>query len=347
MVTRQDDPNPRRGATDPHTLPLNTVQYDPARPQGHYESFYQRGNHPTEPRAFWIRYTVFSPAGMPESAIGELWAVYFDGVTGRHVVAKEEHPIAECDFRRGTFGARVGDRVLEPGRLKGEARGPNGSIGWDLTYEGGEPPLFLLPQKMYAGGFPKAKSLVGTPLARYDGSLTVDGETVDVDGWTGSQNHNWGSQHTDYYAFGQVAGFDDAPESFLEIVTARAKIGPVRTPMATFLVLRHDDREYQLISMRRALTAKAQFGYFHWDFSTSDDRVSVKGRFLATREQFVGLNYYNPPGGIKHCLNTKITSCELEVRNKVTGKVDRLRTEHRALMEILTDDRSHGIEIRA
>lgn len=35
------------------------------------------------------------------------------------------------------------------------------------------------------------------------------------------------------------------------------------------------------------------------------------------------------------------------MHNKVTGKVDRLRTEHRALMEILTDDRSHGIEIRA
>ena len=43
-----------------------------------------------------------------------------------------------------------------------------------------------------------------------------------VDGWTGSVNHNWGTRHTPAYAFGQVCGFDDAPDSSLEIVTARA-----------------------------------------------------------------------------------------------------------------------------
>jgi hypothetical protein len=326
---------------------LNRTQYRTGQKAGHYESFYQRGNHPTEPRAFWIRYTIFSPAGMPEAAIGELWAIYFDGVTGEHVVAKEEHPIADCHFSNDSFSARVADRVLEEGSLKGAASGPRGTIGWDLTYQGGETPLFLLPAKLYAGGFPKAKSLVGTPLARYSGGLTVNGELIDIDGWTGSQNHNWGSRHTDYYAFGQVAGFDGEPDSFLEIVTARTKMGPLRTPMATFLALRHKDREYSLVSLRRALTAKAGFGYFYWDFASSDETVAIRGRITAGREQFVGLNYYNPPGGIKHCLNTKIGSCELEIRNKVTGEVARLATENRALMEILTDDREHGIEIHA
>ena len=33
--------------------------------------------------------------------------------------------------------------------------------------------------------------------------------------WIGSQNHNWGRKHTDSYAWGQVAGFDDAPQTFL------------------------------------------------------------------------------------------------------------------------------------
>ncbi|MER5973157.1 hypothetical protein ABT112_26085 [Streptomyces sp. NPDC002055] len=334
--------------TDADAAALNRTHYRPGQREGHYESFYQRGNHPTEPRAFWIRYTVFSPAGMPDAAIGELWAVYFDGVTGEHVVAKEEYPIAECHFDRDAFGARVADRVLEPGALRGEAVGTNGRIGWDLTYKGDEPPLLLLPPTMYSGGFPKAKSLVGVPLAVYDGTLTVDGRTVDIDGWTGSQNHNWGSRHTDYYAFGQVAGFDDAPDSFLEIVTGRTWIaGPVTTPMVTFLVLRHEEREYALVSPRRALTAKADFGYFYWNFLGGDDTVSIRGRFDARPEHFVGLNYYNPPGGIKHCLNTKIASCEVEIVNKITGRTDRLRTSNRALMEILTDDRDHGIAIRA
>ena len=68
-------------------------------------------------------------------------------------------------------------------------------------------------------------------------SSTTSG--VVLDGWTGSVNHNWGTRHTPAYAFGQVCGFDDAPESTLEIVTARAAIGPVLLPAATLFVFRH------------------------------------------------------------------------------------------------------------
>ncbi len=55
----------------------------------------------------------------------------------------------------------------------------------------------------------------------------------------------------------------------------------------------------------------------------------------------------NPPGGVKHCLNTKIAACELAVQHKPAGEREVLRAEHRALFEILTDDRDHGIPIRA
>lgn len=72
---------------------LNHAQYDGRKPGGHYESFYQRANHPTRPLAFWIRYTVFVPGGRPEDAIGELWFVFFDGESGDHAVMKEEVPI--------------------------------------------------------------------------------------------------------------------------------------------------------------------------------------------------------------------------------------------------------------
>ena len=211
---------------------LNHSRYAAGQAQGHYESFYQRANHPTRPLAFWIRYTVFSPKGQPDAAIGELWAVFFDGETGQHVVAKEEHPIGAFAFDRAAFGARVADSVLAPGALRGECSGPAGSLRWDLTYDGSEPPIFLLPENMYDTPIPKAKSLVGLPLATYRGRMDVDGREVDVDGWIGSQNHNWGSQHTDHYAFAQVAGFDNAPDSFLEVVSAQVKGGARTHPSA-------------------------------------------------------------------------------------------------------------------
>jgi hypothetical protein len=323
---------------------LNRTVYEPGQQAGHYESFYQRANHPDRPLAFWIRYTIFAPAGDPGAAIGELWAIAFDGETGQHTVAKQEFPIAECDFRRDQFAVRVGSAELGPGSLTGSA----GEIGWDLRYAGDDAPVLLLPPKLYAGGFPKAKSLVTLPLARYSGSYTVAGRAIDVEGWTGSQNHNWGSQHTHRYAFGQVAGFTDAPDSFLEVATAKARIaGPLVTPWVTTLVLRHDGREYSLVSMRRALRAKARYGYFHWDFATGDDAVHISGRISADRGAFVGLRYGNPPGGVKHCLNTKIGNAEITVRHRETGRLELLHAHDRALFEILTDDTEHGVPVRA
>src|SRR6185369_1155106 len=122
-------------------------------------------------------------------------------------------------------------------KLYGEAQSGGHRIGWDLSYAGSEPTLFLLPLGLYDAPLPKAKSLVDLPLAVYDGAITVDGKTMDIRGWTGSQNHNWGSKHTDQYAWGQVAGFDNAHESFLELASARIQVGPMLTPVITPIVL--------------------------------------------------------------------------------------------------------------
>jgi hypothetical protein len=162
-------------------------------------------------------------------------------------------PLDECRFDTTSFHVQVAGAVLDDHQLRGRA----GDIAWELEYEGDEPPLYLLPAKLYRGGFPKAKSLVARPLARFRGHLDVAGQRLDVDGWLGSQNHNWGSRHTDRYAFGQVAGFDNAPGSFLEVATARNRIGPLWTPNITPLVLRHRGREHALNSVRQGLRARA------------------------------------------------------------------------------------------
>ncbi|GAA1788888.1 hypothetical protein HC028_15065 [Planosporangium flavigriseum] len=337
---------------------VNWAQYEPGQRAGHYESFYQRANHPTRPLAFWSRYTVFSPARRPADAVGELWFVLFNGETGRHVVAKREYPIAKCTFDRQGFSVRIGDATLGPDALAGAMVGTGtagadtagadaAAVAWDLAYAGDQPPLYLLPRRLYRGGFPKAKSLVGKPLARYDGELIAGGRRVTVNGWVGSQNHNWGSRHPDRYAFGQVAGFDDAPDSFLEIVTAANRQGPLSTPMVTLLVLRHRGREHSLVTLRQGIRATSRFGYFFWEFASKSDAVRIRGRIEAPAEAFVGLTYPNPPGGIKYCLNTNIARCELEVTDRATGARETLLAEYRALFEILTDDATHGVPIRA
>jgi hypothetical protein len=329
----------------PQAAEINHTRYEPGQRAGHYESFFQRANHPDRPLGFWIRYTLFSPEQHPERAMGELWAIFFDGETERHVALKKEVDLEHCRFARDSFSVAVGDTVLEEGRLRGAIESPSNRLSWDLSYEGGEPPLYLLPKPLYARSLPRAKSLVGTPLARYSGSLTVDGRTVDVGGWIGSQNHNWGSRHTDHYAWGQVAGFDSHPESFLEVATARLKFGPLWTPNLTVVVLRHRGQEIALNAPRQMFRAHASLSYFDWRFNSADAEWRVEGRIHAPRQAFVGLRYFNPPGGIKHCLNSKIAACELTV-SRPGQPPEELTTAHRAAFEILTDRSDHRVPLR-
>jgi hypothetical protein len=333
-------------APPPPVRAWNASRFKPDDAHGFYESYFQRANHPSRPLAFWIRYTAFSPRARPGEACGELWAIYFDGEANRISAAKTVVPISDCDFSRTRLEVHIGSATLTERGLKGSATSASHALQWSLDYAGGEPPLLLLPERFYGRRLPKAKALVGTPHAVYSGTLDVDGAAVSIDGWRGSQNHNWGSQHTDRYAWGQVAGFDGAPAAFLECSTAQIRLGPFRSPRLTLVVLRDEGQEFALNGLLQAARASGRFDFFTWTFDTRGPQVRISGRLHAPASAFVGLIYRNPPGGAKTCLNTKLASAVITVERP--GRAPRiLTTEHRAAFEILTDRTDHGVPVVA
>jgi hypothetical protein len=186
---------------------------------------------------------------------------------------------------------------------------------------------------------------VPAPGVTLSGEVTVDGVPMVIDGWIGSQNHNWGSQHTDEYAWGQVAGFDGEPDAFLECSTARVRVAGVPTPWLSPIVVRYSGGELRLNAIGTCLRAKASYEHageeFRWTFRSRgcDDagrRVTVSGEITAPRAAFVELRYLNPPGGEKTCLNTKIGRCRLRITHDDGTSVE-LTTAHRAAFEILTN----------
>ncbi|MCB1320722.1 MAG: hypothetical protein KDK34_10740, partial [Leptospiraceae bacterium] len=312
----------------------NRVQFSPEHATGHYESVFLRANDPLMRRALWVRHTIFNPA--PGSAISkagstgtlaELWAIYFDADNG-HIAVKNEFPFSTTLFARDEFHIRIPVRAvaqaeIKPGLARGSATTGSNQLNWDLKFsahgDGARElsrPLYLLPENLYAGSFPAAKSLVSQPLTSFSGTLRVNGRRISVRDWHGSINHNWGRRHTDRYAWGQVAGFDGAPETFLELATAQIKLGPLWTPPITILVLRRPDgNDIRLNGIARGLLAGGKFSYrqdpFTWEFRSANRDVSVRGRIRAPRSDFVCLRYFNPPGGGKFCLNSKLAECEL------------------------------------
>lgn len=326
---------------------VSGARFVPGDPRGHYESYFLRANFPARATSFWIRYTVFSPKGRPQDAVGELWAVAADRKRGLNVGVKSETPIAQCRFDRQRLDVKIGDATLEGQRLQGSVRSGGHEIRWYLRFDGDQSPLLFLPEKLYEASLPKAKSLVILPMARFSGLVNVDGDWFEIADWPGSVNHNWGAKHTDRYAYGQVCGFDNAPDSFLEIATARVKVGPLWTPAMTPIVLRHRGEELALNTLGQSFRAKAGYEYFRWRFASESDRVRIEGEISARREDFVGLRYYNPPGDVKTCLNSKLADCRLTIVDKKTGGREELVAEHRAAFEILTDDAAHGVTIQA
>jgi hypothetical protein len=333
----------------PKTLALerkawNRCRYVPENMKGHYESYFQRANHPQRPLAFWIRYTVFSAKGNPGDAVGELWAIYFDGERNQITAAKETFPMDTCRFSSNDLEVHIGEALLNESYLEGQVKMGSNTLLWDLQYTGSEPPLLLLPQSFYESSFPKAKAMVGTPNATFNGSMMVNGESVPIDRWIGSQNHNWGEKHTDSYAWGQVAGFDNAPDAFLECSTARIRLGPVWSPPLTFVVLRLGDDEIRFNSIVQSLRARGSFDFSSWRIDSGNSRTRVILHIHAPKSAFVGLIYNNPPGGTKICLNTKLASCELILKQQ--GEPERtLIARQRAAFEILTERKDHAVPI--
>ena len=324
----------------------NASRFRPGESGGLYESYFLRGNHPERPLAFWIRYTIFCPKGRPQEAQGELWAIYFDGETSKVSAVKESRPITECQFSRDCLDVRIGSATLTDGALDGRAASAEHAVSWRLTFAGGGAPLLLLPEAMYSGGFPKAKALVAQPNAVFSGTLTVDGREIALSGWRGSQNHNWGSRHTDRYAWGQVAGFDNAPEAFLECAAAQVRVGPFWSPRLTLLVLRDGDEEIALNGLLQAARAQGDYDFFTWTLDSRSPQARLHGRIEAPAAAFVGLNYLNPPGGAKTCLNSKLASAEFTLE-RPGRPAKTFVTRSRAAFEILTDRRDHGIAVAA
>jgi hypothetical protein len=175
----------------------------------------------------------------------------------------------------------------------------------------------------------------------FSGSIEVDGTTLAITDWVGSQNHNWGSRHTDRYAWGQVAGFDEDPSAFLECSTARLKIGPLWTPPMSPVVLRTRDEVFSYNGLPRAIRALGSYAPYQWHIETTGKQGTLDIRIEAEPRDFVALRYLNPSGGSKTCLNSKVARCEVNVQRPGRAPL-RLRSS-RAAFEILGDTAPAGI----
>jgi hypothetical protein len=311
----------------------------------YYESRYIRANHPELPQALWLRETLLLPTtGDP---VADVWVMVFDPDGAGNRALKEPYPIDAAVYEYDNWTARIGATSIDDRSAQGVVTGGNRSARWDLRITPGhEDMVRLLTDRAYQARIPTAKTTVRHPLAEFDGVVELDDARLVLDGWTGSVNHNWGTRHTPAYAFGQVCGFDDAPDSSLEIVTARAAIGPVLTPAATLFVFRHSGQEFAVRSILGSLQTHGRYQPFSWAFGARVRDQTIEGEIVAEPADVIGLTYTDTDGGSKFCYNSAIATCRMQVAGKVFERRELVATR-RVMFEILTDTRHDQVPLLA
>jgi hypothetical protein len=310
----------------------------------YYESRFIRANHPDRAQALWLRETLLLPTA--GESVADVWVMVFDPEGSGNRALKEPYRIDAADYDYDNWTARIGATTLDDRSAQGVVTGgPSliaGSAGsrsarWDLRITpGADAPVKLLTERAYTARIPTAKTTVRHPLAQFNGARELDDARVVVDDWTGSVNHNWGSKHTPAYAFGQVCGFDNAPDSTLEIVTARAAIGRFLTPAATLFVFRHEGEEFAVRSIVGSLQTHARYRPFTWTFGGRIGDHMIEGEISAQIPDIIGLTYTDTDGGQKYCYNSALATCRIQVAGKAFSRAE-LIASRRAMFEILTD----------
>jgi hypothetical protein len=302
---------------------------------GHYESFYLKLCHPSEPLGAWIRYTVHKRPGA--APMGSLWFTLFEAGGPRAAKLTMPDPASGgADWLR-VGEARIGGDGAS-GSIPSSAEAPGTGVSWELALEDAEEPLFHLPAAwLYRAPLPRTKLLSPAPAARFSGSLSVDGRTIDVDGWRGMVGHNWGAQHAERWIW--LHGLTEE-DDWLDTAIGRVKMGPLTTPwVANGALSIAGDRH----TLRRVHVTEYPT---HCTFTLSGSGLEVRGTVEAPRERFVGWVYADPDGSEHHAVNCSIAAMRLQVSRK-RGAGAELVVPCGAAYELGMRERDHGMEIQA
>jgi len=303
---------------------------------GHYESFYLKASHPTEPVSIWIRYTVHKRPG--HTALGSLWFTLFD--------SREDGPwavkVTTDDVGTGPSEyIHVGEARFEPGRVTGSAD----EASWDLSFEPPEEPFHHLPRDfMYRAPLPRTKLLSPYPDARFSGRIQAAGRSVDLDGWRGMVGHNCGAQHAERWIWLHGAGFDGHEDAWIDAALGRIKIGPWTTPWIANGVLSLAGVRHRLGGLgatRRTELAERPDGA---TFTLPGKEITVQGQVGADRKDFVGWVYADPDGSEHNTVNCSIANLVLTVSRPAQPPLT-LQLASGAVYELGMREKDHGMVI--
>ena len=294
-----------------------------------YVSWFISARDPDSRRALWIRHTRQRPSQGRESVA--LWCT---------VVGYGQPPVVV----KQVFDAFPPDAAAGPEQFRGRAALGSHTARWDLAVVNGQPPLRpLRPPALYRAPLPRTKLEAAVPDGRVVGVLEIDGREVAVSGWRGTVGHNWGSEHADSWVWLHAADFGTAPEAWLELVLARIRVGPARSPWTAIGALSLGGLRIALGGLGRRARVDARPERLTSVVTSLGSRLQLS--VTAADGDLVALPYTDPSGGTRTVSHAALAALELTVHR--AGRPALTLSSSRAAYEYGTSQLVPGLVPRA
>lgn len=309
---------------------------------GHVESYFVRANHPTRPLALWLKATILAPLDGPP--VAESWLIWFDGERNTTLAQRQTQPFREARFPSGAdtrvASAGLTFDVAPSGGASGSLSTAQGPVRFDLAWQplgsALAAPLCLYPLGVLVSGpIPRTKLLTPLPALRVSGTLTLPGETVTLDGWSGMQGHNWGAEHPFEYAWGQCL-FPEA-DAMVEGFTGRIRLAGLTSPRLSAMVVRRGGRTWRFDALVDLWRQAADFTTERWSLRLRGRDGEAELEMDAAGRPMVCLGYWNPGGALSYCFNSKLARVALTVRPS-DGAAFTCESAHGGALEFLRRD---------
>jgi hypothetical protein len=309
---------------------------------GHYESFYIKATAPGGGRAIWIRHTVHK---RPKAELtGSIWVTLFDGAAPGPRATKVTVGADRVSAPAGAY-IEVGGAVVGPGSASGAVSTEALQASWELTFTGGPEAFRHLPYDfLYRAPLPRTKLLSPYPDSRFDGTVTVGGERIALEGWPGMIGHNWGAEHAERWIWIEANELSGGG-GFFDAGLGRIKIGPMTTPWIGNAALELDGERHRLGGLDRVRSTRVDEHPTECEFELTGKDVRVRGRVASDAVNFVGWVYADPVGPEHNTVNCSI--CDLELTVERRGDHARsLACTGAAAYELGMRETDHGIELQ-
>jgi hypothetical protein len=304
--------------------------------RGLYESVYAVLVHPDQPRALWVRTTVQKRPG--EVATGALWVTWFDeaGVRAGKLTGLSAVPADE--------GLECGPARQGPGGTRGGIELDSLTAAWDISFTPRADPLeHFASAVLYRAPLPRTKATSPLPDLEASGGLTVDGQAVDLTGWTGMLGHNWGTEHAARWIWLRVSGLGADGSGWLDAVLARVRVGPALTPWTGFGALTVDGERHRLGGLLNRGT-RVELQPEGARITLTGPGVRVTSQATVPLAATVGWEYADPRGHRHEVVNCSVATMIVELARD--GRRLDLQPVQRGVLEVGGDTRAFDVPLQ-